>query len=430
MEWTYELARKHLEEGYRKGKKDGLRGMAAMMEKLNHPQKDLRFVHVTGTNGKGSTCVMVASVLQAAGYRVGLYLSPFVDDFRERMQIDRALIPPQEFAEIYGEVAQAAEELEQEGHPYPSEFEILTCCGLLYFKKNRCDIVVLEVGIGGANDATNIVEQTEVAVFTPISLDHMAMLGDTTAAIAKEKSGILKPNCTAVTCWGQDASARAVLQSECEANNIPLIEAQRPQNAVTTAFESTILWDGQELIIPLSGEYQVQNACLALTVLCELRARGWIIPTQAVADGMKAVRFNARIECISQEPLVILDGSHNPAGVDTLVQYIKTQLTGQRVTLVLGMFADKTHRLCIEKLALAAQSVAAVAIDYYRALPAQEVAAEAEKSCPDVHAFERVEDGMIWALEHAQGPIIVCGSLYLPGEARTIFERWKKDFGR
>ena len=423
---TYEEAMEHQAKQYSKGKKDGLRGMETMMEKLGHPERNLKFIHVTGTNGKGSTSTMMASVLYHAGYKTGLYISPFVDDFRERIQINGEMIAQEDYAAVYDQVAEAAQELEQSGRPYPSEFEITTCCALLYFSQQGCQIVVLEVGIGGAKDATNIVRNTEAAVFTPISLDHTAMLGNTPAEIAAEKSGILKPGCDAVTCWDQDPGALEALNDACTKMNVTLHQARRPEKAESALAGNRIWWDGQELYVAFPGEYQVQNASLALSVLEVLQKRGYSISAQAIKEGMEAARFNARLEAICHDPLVILDGSHNPAGVKVLTDYIKNQLKGQKVTLVLAMLADKTHGPCIEALSSVADRVVAVAIDYHRALASEVVAEEARKCCSNVMDMGTVEKGMVWALEHAEGPVVVCGSLYLPGLARKIFMKWKE----
>lgn len=423
---SYSQAMEYLEQSYRKGKKDGLRGMAYLMEQLGNPQKQLRFVHVTGTNGKGSTCMLVAAALERAGYRVGLFISPHVDDFRERIQVNRTYISEKEFTQVYGEVVAAGEKREAEGYPFPSEFEQITAAALSYFAQKKCQIVVLEVGIGGAKDATNIIPAPEAAVFTPISLDHISMLGETTGEIAKEKSGIIKPGCCVVICPGQDQQAAAVLKEAASRQEAPVVEAPWPEECSCTASGVTVTAGGQQYTVPLAGDYQVQNAATALAVLNALNQRMWKISPKNIREGFANVAFQGRLEIISQEPLVILDGSHNPAGVRCLMQYVQEHLKGQDVTVVLGMLKDKSHKECIPIIASAASRLITVGINDVRGLSGEEIAAEAAGWCSNITPCTTVREGVLLALREQAGPVLICGSLYLPGEARYAYWEYKQ----
>lgn len=410
--------------------KAGLHRIRALCSALGDSQDKLKFVHLAGTNGKGSTACMLDSVLRAAGYRVGLYTSPYLVQFHERIRVNGAMIPDADLTRLSEQVAQACKGLTLPEGEHIGEFEFTTAVAFLYFAEQQCDIVVLETGLGGRCDATNVIRAPEVCVITPISRDHMAVLGDTVAAIAGEKAGIIKPACAVVCADHQPDEALPVLRRACDAAGAVWFDGMQEMRVLRCdILGSAFVRGGQGYTIPMPGRHQLQNAQTALRVIAALRERGWTISVEDEVRGLARARMPGRLERMLDMPLVLLDGAHNAAGVAALTRTVDEMLKMRRLLVVMGMVKDKEYGECIYEMARRADVFFACAPEAdARALPAQTAAAIAEQHCGEVYDCHTVEHALSQALEKA-GPrdcVLVCGSLYLIGEAEKILRARQK----
>lgn len=398
--------------------KPGLHRIRALCAALGNPQKGLKFVHLAGTNGKGSTAAMLAAVLQQAGYRTGLFTSPYLVTFHERIRVDGRMIADTDLERLAERVAQAERTLTLPEGEQIGEFEFVTALGFLYFAEQGCDIVVLETGLGGAFDATNVIDPPEAAVLTSISLDHTAVLGSTTGEIARTKAGILKPGSAAVCAPGQPEDAmQAILAVR------PDVQIPAPATGVRCDWAGVhFRWQGCEYSVPLIGPHQVQNACTALQVIEALRLRGWTLPQTAVSQGLAQTVLAGRMQILQQNPRVLVDGGHNIGGVKAIQSTVEHLPLPGRLLLVLGMVADKDVKACASVLAGVGDVLFVTRPDSERALPAPELAAllPAEKV---QGIYARAADALRAALAAAlpDDTVLVCGSLYLVGEAEKFF---------
>ena len=378
----------------------GLERTRELLAALGNPQKKLKFVHVAGSNGKGSTCAMLEAILRAAGYRTGLYISPYIQEFCERMQVNGQNIPGGALAEITEQVKAIADAMED----HPSQFELVTAIAMVWFLREQCDIVVLEVGMGGALDSTNVIDAPEVAVITNIGLEHTEYLGNTLAEIAATKAGIIKPGCDAVL-YGQSREVEEVVERACRERGVPLSVA-RPKEL--------------KYHIALLGDYQVRNAAVALETVERLRRRGWAIPEGAVVQGLEQARWPGRMELARRKPDVILDGAHNPQCMEALTQSLRRMYPGKRLIFVTGVLADKDYPAMMGELLPLAKEFFTLTPDSPRALPAGELAeylgTRGAKAAPCGSVREGLEQAL--AAAGAKGAVCVCGSLYMIGEAR------------
>lgn len=358
----------------------GLSRMVDLLERLGRPQDDLRFVHVAGTNGKGSVCAYLASVLQAAGYKVGLFTSPFILCFEERIRVNGESIRAEELARAVQAVRPAAEAVEADTGDHPTEFELMAAVAFEHFRAVGCDIVVLEVGLGGRLDATNVIDASEASVICRIGLDHTDLLGDTVAAIAGEKAGIVKPGCP-VASWPQEREAMAVIEAVAAERGCELVVPDFSQLAVEPLAGAALRrfsWQGQEFETRLLGSYQPFNAALALETVRVLRGRGWDIPEEAEVAGIASARWPGRFEMVAASPLTIVDGGHNPQGAEALAASL-ADLLGEEgrgsVDFALGVLADKDYPAMVRAVAPWARSFSVYAPTSPRALSADELAA-------------------------------------------------------
>lgn len=408
----------------------GLHRIRALCAALGNPQDGLKFVHLAGTNGKGSTACMLDSVLRAAGYHVGLYTSPYLVQFHERIRVDGAMIPDADLTRLSARVAQACKELTLPEGEQIGEFEFTTALAFLYFAEQRCDIVVLETGLGGRYDATNVIRAAEACVITPISRDHMAVLGDTVAKIAAEKAAIIKPACAVVCADGQPDETLPVIRRACDAAGAVWYDGMQDMQLLRCdIMGSAFVRGGQGYTIPMPGRHQLQNAQTALRTLAALRERGWDIPIEAEVRGLARARMPGRLERMSDQPLVLLDGAHNAAGVAALVCMVDEMLKMRRLLVVMGMVKDKEYAECIYEMARRADVFFACSPEAdARALPAQTAAAIAEQHCAEVYDCHTVGRALGQALEKAapRDCVLVCGSLYLIGEAEKILRTRQK----
>ena len=422
---NYDEALAYIHSARKLGDKPGLLRIEGLLEALGNPHKRLKFIHVAGTNGKGSICAMTESVLRAAGYKTGLYISPFLEDFCERMQVNRRNIGHERLARLVTEVAGVSERHVAAGGLPNTEFELVTAMALLYFAEEECDVVVLEVGLGGRLDATNVIDAPEVAVIASISLDHTEILGETIALIAREKCGIIKPGCAVVTCPAQNPEALAVISDVCREKNVPLSLPDEGKLVFISAGRggSRFIYGGLKLKVPLSGAHQIQNAMAVAEIVPALRSRGWSIPDAAVIDGIAATRWSGRLEIVRKSPLCLIDGAHNVDAMSVLCAALDSLYEGRRIITVMAMCRDKNYGVCVPMIAKrSAVFIATQATDIPRALKYTEVARAAAGLCPQIESLPDVSSAAARALELA-GPddvVLVCGSLYMAGEAKNL----------
>ena len=417
---TYSEAVMHLHALPRFRNTKGLIPIQALLELLGHPERQLKFIHVAGTNGKGSVCHFCASILKEAGYRCGLFTSPYVSDFRERFVINDRMIPENRLSALTEQVLSAAEQL-KEREIIIREFEAVTAVAMLWFLEEKCDLVCLETGLGGKTDATNVIPPPLVSVITPISLDHTKLLGNTVAEIAEQKAGIIKPNSCCVTSASQDLDAFAVLLERCAQCGVNLVSPN--QNAVSI-LQSDLLgsrfrYGGEEYTLSMPGEFQIDNAVTVLEVCRMLAQKGFSISPEAVKIGLKAVRVPARFEVFSQNPWVIADASHNPQAAEKLSGLIR-QIPAKRKILLLGMSADKDYAENVKFLASAADQVCCVPLCEPRGLAPEMLQACAASHCPEVFAKNNAQKALLELLDSltSDDALIVCGSFFLVGELR------------
>ena len=387
----------------------GLERTRALLCALGDPQKELKFIHVAGSNGKGSTCAMLDSVLRRAGYRTGLYTSPYIQDFCERMRVDGENIPGEALCRITERVRDIADAMDD----HPSQFELVTAIAMEYFREAACDIVVLEVGMGGALDSTNVIECPEVAVITNIGLEHTEYLGSTLSEIASAKGGIIKPDC-AVVCYESAPEVTQTIADICAEHGASLtLSAEEDVTAVSASLDGQrFLWKGTEYAIPLLGAHQLRNAAVALETIAQLRNRGWHIPETAVCEGLKTTAWPARFEVLSRAPLFILDGGHNPQCAEAMAKNLRDYLPGEKVTFLMGVLADKDFDDMLRLLAPYADSFLCVTPESLRALPAAALRDRLIEKGFHAQAFDSIREGVQAALQTGT-PAVAFGSLYL-----------------
>lgn len=398
------------------GSRPGLERITELLHKIGDPQDKLDIIHVAGTNGKGSTCVFLSSILRASGRKTGLYISPFVCGFNERMQINGEPISDSALTKLVERVKYAAESLPNDGCKI-TEFEFITAAALLWFYESRCDTVVLEVGLGGRLDATNVIKKPLCSVIARIALDHTAVLGNTEAEIAFEKCGIIKQGCPTVTTADNSGKALQVIEEIASKRSSKLVvtDVNSAEVKKSDVFGSEFIYREQCYHILLPGRHQISNALIAIEAA--MAAYGDISEKDTV-NGLSAARFPARCEVISAEPLVILDGSHNPNGTGALSELLSSLELGRTVAVV-GFMADKDVSLALEKLCGRFEKIITVRVESNsRTMEASALAELCRKICDDVKTAEDYAS----ALEMTSGfdSVVVFGSLYLAGDIRPL----------
>lgn len=402
----------------------GLERLKQALELLGNPQHKVRFVHVAGTNGKGSCAAMLASVLKEAGYRTGLYISPHLRRYNERMQVDGVDISDDDLIRAAQRVKEVCEQL----GGTPIVFEVLTLMALWYFAERRCDFVVLEVGIGGKLDATNCIPAPAAALIAQLGFDHTETLGSTIEEIAAQKGGIAKPGSQLVMAEQEPAALRVVEQLCREQGcGFTVADPERLQ-VLSTSPEGQRLRDRTygELLLPLAGSHQVKNAANVLTVVEVLKGEGFAIPDRAVRQGIESTVWPARFERLSRSPDFILDGGHNPQCVQAAVQALQDYYPGKKVVFLTGMMKDKDSAAMLAKMAEVAKAFVCLHADSDRAFGAQELAREIENTLSlAAYPAASAQEGCALAqrLAGEQGVVCALGSLYLAGEIRAVFHR-------
>ena len=407
--------------------KPGLERIGELCERLGHPESELKFVHVAGTNGKGSFCSMLSSILHKSGYKVGLYTSPYVRFFNERMCIDGESISNAELSEITAYVRPIADSMRDR----PTEFELITAIAFEYFKRNKCDVVVLEAGMGGRLDSTNIIKTPLVSVITGIALDHTAFLGDTVEKIAAEKAGIIKRGIP-VLYGGEDASAARVIREMAEKQSSDYFSVDYTALDIKRADLSGTVFDfdsRKNVKINLLGLYQPRNASLVLTATDILKSVGLEISETAIYEGLASAHWAARFEVINNDPLVIFDGAHNPQGIDASVKSIEHYFKGKKVCVLTGVLRDKDHAYIAERLSSVADRAFVITPDNPRALRAEEYAAELCSRGVEAVPCESIGEAYECACKTAkerESAVVCLGSLYTYSELMRVLENAKE----
>lgn len=395
--------------------------MRRLLRRLGSPQEGLRFIHIAGTNGKGSTAAMLESILREAGCRTGLYTSPHLSAYHERIRLDGANISDRDFRAAAEEVRRCAGELGET----LTEFEALTAMALRTFAEKNCGVVVLETGLGGRLDPTNVIGPPEAAVITNIGLEHTAILGDTLEKIAGEKAGILKPGSPAI-CYESAPEALAVLREACRARGISCTVAGKASvEPLSRSLEGqTFRWRGRgPYALSLLGEHQLCNCAVVLETVRTLRRRGWDLPESAVERGLRNVRWPGRFEVLRKAPPFIVDGAHNPQCAQALADGLAAYLPGRRILFLLGVLADKDVSAMLRPLLPLAAGFLCVTPDSPRALPADALAGLAAREGGKAQACPTLEDALRRGLGQSEYPVAACGSLYLAGDVRELFFR-------
>ncbi len=424
---TYKEALEYIHSVSWQGSRPGLERIVELCGLLGNPQDGLRFIHVAGTNGKGSFCSMISSILMKAGYSVGLFTSPFIEEFNERIILNGKNISDEDLAAETEHVKKFADKMSCP----PTEFELITAIAMSYYARRGCDFVVLECGLGGRLDSTNVIKTPILSVITGIDLDHTALLGKTTAEIAAEKAGIIK-------------TGVPVLYGECDGDASAVIEAKahemksacrRTDYSRICGIKSDLSgtefsFGGDKVKINLLGLYQTRNAANVLTAVEMLNEAGITVPRSAVVDGLLEARWKARFEILSHSPLVIYDGAHNPQGIRSAAENIRHYLSPMtddgKVVLLMGVMADKDHLRMIETLAPLCERSFTVTPQNARSLDS--VGVEREFECFGVpsSAFSTIDDGVCAAVDFARRdnrPLVCLGSLYMYADVKSAVLR-------
>ena len=427
---TYREARVYLDEMSKYGSVLGLDTIRGLLRELGDPQDDLKFIHIAGTNGKGSVLAYTSMILSEAGYRIGRYVSPTVVSYLERIQVDAEWIREEAFARLTDKVRDAIARLEEAGEPLPTVFETETAIAFLYFREMNCDLVVLEAGLGGALDATNIVKNTVCAAFASISPDHLGVIGDTLEEIAENKAGIIKPGCAVVSA-AQRGNVSRILKGRAKDCGCTYAEADPAQVDIIEESYRGIRFSYKEfrnLHTHMTGKYQTGNAAAALEVIRILRDKGYEIPDSAVKQGMEKTRWPGRFHVIGEKPVFILDGAHNEDAALRLRESVESYFPGRRRLGIMGVFRDKDYERIAQIMGPVMDEIRPVDLpDRNRGLPSGELARTLEKYCPCVRDAGQgsVESAVEAALADAgeTDVILAFGSLSYLHEVKTAYDR-------
>ncbi len=409
------------------GSKLGLTNITNLLDLMGNIHKKLNYIHVAGTNGKGSTTAMIASILKQSAYKVGMYTSPYIEEFTERIQINNQNIDKEKLAIIISQIKDNIKEMLKSGYNHPTEFEIITAAAFQYFYDEKCDYVVLEVGMGGRFDATNVIPPPLVSVITSISIDHIAHLGNNVSQIAFEKCGIIKNNVPVVTYPYQDKEALEVIRDISKQKSAKLLIPTLLEFDVLsdTLYGTIFNYNGyKEIEIQLLGIHQVYNAILAISTANLLKDYYKLdISEGAIKRGIKETRWPGRLEILSYNPMFIIDGGHNLSGIQVLSKALNRYFKKEKKIIIIGMLKDKAYEKCIEIIAQDAESIIATEPDNNRALDANIIKDIAQAYCNHIIVQKDIRKAVEQALNISKGQEVICccGSLYLIGSVRGIF---------
>ena len=411
----------------KKGSVLGLDAMCLLMQALGDPQEQLQVIHVAGTNGKGSTCAMLQSILCRQGYRVGLYTSPAVFCYEERFSIDGAYIDAAAFNAYMHRMEDAWQEVERQHGVCATIFEVETALAYLYFYEAGCDYVIMEVGMGGATDASNVLNHSLCSVFAAIGRDHMQFLGPDLESIARIKAGIMKAGGQAVSTW-QEPKAAKVLEDVAKAGKTGLTFCDGSK--VKIKQRKPLCYDYKEfsdIEVPLEGSYQLQNSVLVLETIRILRKLGVFISDAAVKEGMQKTVWQGRMECLCKEPLIYMDGAHNLPAAKRLWETLESDFTNKSITYIMGVLADKEYEEMLALLLPRAGHIYTVTPDNARALPAEKLQKTIENLSYAALACPSLEDALYQALQAGDDMILAFGSLSYLGDFKKIVKASVKE---
>lgn len=429
---NYEEAREYLDQVSKGGSVLGLDNMRELLKRLGNPQDSLKFVHISGTNGKGSVLAYLSTVFKEAGYRTGRYISPTLFSYREKIQVNEKFIGREDLSRLTEKVKAAAEEMQNCAAGDPTIFEIETALAFLYFVEQKCDIVILETGLGGALDATNVITTPVMEVIASISMDHMEFLGDTLGKIAYQKAGIIKPDTSVVSAM-QQPEAMEVICNVCRERDCTF-QAVDPEQIKDISYgyegQSFSYKNWENIKISLMGSYQIKNAVLALEAINALRKLGYDLKDRAVYQGMKKTIWKGRFTLISKDPVILMDGAHNPAAAEELVRSLKLYYAGKKFYYIFGMFRDKDYAQVIRLTAPMAEHIITVQTPGNpRALPAAELKEAVAEVNPSVEAAESLHMAVNQVMERidSDSVVVIFGSLSFLGEAEMAVNRYKME---
>ena len=430
---TYTEALDYIYDLTKYGIKLGLENIKYLLYLLGNPHKKLKIIHVAGTNGKGSTASLISSILKSDGYKVGLYTSPHLVDFTERIKINQKPISRKKVSELLERIKPLIEKVSQTPpYGHPTFFEVITSLAFLYFYEEKVDFLVLEVGLGGRLDATNVTEPL-VSVITHVDYDHMDKLGNSLEKIAREKGGIIKPGGIVISSKQYDEVYKEIKKIADDKNSLLYSTGKEINYKVVKSDVQGVIFDlkgiyhhYKNLHTPLLGRHQADNATNAVAAVEALKMKGTDISQKAIRDGLEKVKWTGRLEIVRNNPTIILDGAHNPNGAKIMHQALEEIFSYRYLTLVLAIFADKDYKKIIEVLAPGADLIIATKAENPRAASPQAISKEAAKYINEnkIIAIENIPQAINYALSNSKEDALICitGSLYTVGEAKKYFK--------
>lgn len=425
-----EEALQYIHHGSWTGKKPSLHRIRNLLEKIDNPQESLAFIHIAGTNGKGSTASMLASVLKEAGYCVGLFTSPYINVFNERIQCNGSMITDGELVDIVEYIKPFADALGKESsEDEPTEFDLNTAIGMEYFKRKKCDIVVLEVGLGGTFDSTNIIKKPLVSVITALGYDHMEVLGNTIQEIAKAKAGIIKEN-SDVIMYGKNLEVDQIVKQICKKKKTKLHypafhSLKRIKADLTGQIFNYKTYKG--LNVPLLGSYQLKNAAVAIETIEVLQKKGYSVNENELREGLKKTKWIGRFELLKKQPIFIVDGAHNIQGIKAAADSLKLYFKTEKITFIVGAMKDKNISEMMEELFPLAKEFICVMPPVPRAMSPEELANLLKGMGQKAKAYEDIEKACRDSIKSVGKNGIVCaiGSLYMIHDIKESVNKYK-----
>ncbi len=423
---NYEQAVEYIHSISKFGSKLGLTNITKLLDLLGNPHDKLKFVHVGGTNGKGSTSNYIANILYQAGYRVGFFISPYIEKFTERIQVDFQNIEEDCLVKNVELIQEKIQIMLDQGYNHPTEFEVNTALGMLYFQQKACDLVVLEVGLGGRMDSTNVINTPLVSVICTIDIDHIGVLGDTIEQIAFEKAGIIKPLVPLVIYGDNPQVAYEVIEEQAKEKNAPSerVDFSKISNVRYEDFSYTFDFEKyKDLKINIFGEYQIKNACTAIKAVEKLKA--YNITIDHIKKGLERAKWPGRLEIVSKDPFVLTDGAHNIQGIRSLKETILKYFPDKRKIFVMAVMRNKDYDHMIEEIFPYADMAVALRPDYERALERDILVDTISKYCANTFTFDKIEEGLDFVVSQADENTIICtfGSLYYIADVKKYFQK-------